>query len=33
MMATAGLACLPVLLLHLVLQRQIVDGFVRSGLR
>jgi ABC-type glycerol-3-phosphate transport system permease component len=33
MMATAGLACLPVLLLYLVLQRQIVDGFVRSGLR
>ncbi|OLT14349.1 sugar ABC transporter permease [Pseudonocardia sp. CNS-139] len=33
LMATAGLACLPVLVLYLVLQRQIVDGFVRSGLR
>ncbi|WP_308283447.1 carbohydrate ABC transporter permease [Pseudonocardia nigra] len=33
MMATAGLACLPVLALYLVLQRRIVDGFVRSGLR
>jgi ABC-type glycerol-3-phosphate transport system permease component len=33
MMATAGMACLPVLLLYLVLQRQIVDGFVRSGLK
>ncbi|WP_433505896.1 carbohydrate ABC transporter permease [Pseudonocardia halophobica] len=33
LMATAGLACLPVLVLYLVLQRRIVDGFVRSGLR
>ena len=33
MMATAGMACLPVLLLYLVLQRQIVNGFVRSGLK
>jgi sn-glycerol 3-phosphate transport system permease protein len=32
MMATAGMACLPVLLLYLLLQRQIVNGFVRSGL-
>jgi len=32
-MATDGMACLPVLLLHLVLQRQIVNGFVRSGLK
>lgn len=33
MMAVAGLACLPVLLLYLVLQRQIVHAFVRSGLK
>lgn len=33
MMATAGMACLPVLVLYLVLQRQIVNGFVRSGLK
>jgi ABC-type glycerol-3-phosphate transport system permease component len=33
LMATAGLACLPVLLLYLVLQRRIVDGFIRSGLK
>ncbi|MCE0764859.1 carbohydrate ABC transporter permease [Pseudonocardia kujensis] len=33
LMATAGLACLPVLLLYLILQRRIVDGFVRSGLK
>lgn len=33
LMATAGMACLPVLLLYLVLQRRIVDGFVRSGLK
>lgn len=33
MMATAGMACLPVLLLYLVLQKQIVNGFVRSGLK
>ena len=33
LMATAGLACLPVLVLYLVLQRKIVDGFVRSGLK
>ncbi|MTE14563.1 carbohydrate ABC transporter permease [Nocardia aurantiaca] len=33
MMAVAGLACLPVLLLYLVLQRHIVNAFVRSGLK
>ncbi|RDI67223.1 carbohydrate ABC transporter permease [Nocardia pseudobrasiliensis] len=33
MMAVAGLACLPVLLLYLALQRHIVDAFVRSGLK
>lgn len=33
MMAVAGLACLPVLLLYLVLQRHIADAFVRSGLK
>jgi ABC-type glycerol-3-phosphate transport system permease component len=33
MMALAGLACLPVLGLYLVLQRHIVNAFVRSGLR
>ncbi|WP_405496360.1 carbohydrate ABC transporter permease [Nocardia sp. NBC_00511] len=33
MMAVAGLACLPVLLLYLLLQRHIVNAFVRSGLK
>jgi sn-glycerol 3-phosphate transport system permease protein len=33
LMATAGMACLPILVLYLVLQRRIVDGFVRSGIR
>ncbi|PRX51396.1 carbohydrate ABC transporter membrane protein 2 (CUT1 family) [Prauserella shujinwangii] len=33
LMATAGLACLPVLVLYLVLQRHIVNAFVRSGLK
>lgn len=32
-MAASGLACLPVLLLYLFLQRHIVAGFVRSGLK
>ena len=32
-MAAAGLACLPVLLVYVVLQRQVVDAFVRSGLK
>lgn len=33
MMAVAGLACLPVFLLYLALQRHIVNAFVRSGLK
>jgi ABC-type glycerol-3-phosphate transport system permease component len=33
LMATAGLACLPVLMLYLVLQRHVVNAFVRSGLK
>ncbi|WP_067822037.1 carbohydrate ABC transporter permease [Nocardia inohanensis] len=33
MMAVASLACLPVLVLYLLLQRQIVNAFVRSGLK
>lgn len=33
LMATAGLACLPVFALYLVLQRHIVTAFVRSGLK
>jgi ABC-type glycerol-3-phosphate transport system permease component len=33
MMALAGLACLPVLARYLVLQRHIVNAFVRSGLK
>jgi ABC-type glycerol-3-phosphate transport system permease component len=33
LMAVAGLACLPVFLLYLVLQRHIVNAFVRSGLK
>ena len=32
-MAAAGLACLPVFALYVVLQRHIVNAFVRSGLR
>lgn len=32
-MAASGLACLPIFALYLVLQRQVVDAFVRSGLR
>jgi multiple sugar transport system permease protein len=31
-MAASGLACLPIFALYLVLQRQVVDAFVRSGL-
>ncbi|MBH0774868.1 carbohydrate ABC transporter permease [Nocardia bovistercoris] len=33
MMAVAGLACLPVLVMYLLLQRHIVNAFVRSGLK
>ncbi|MEV0292344.1 carbohydrate ABC transporter permease [Nocardia sp. NPDC050710] len=33
MMALASLACLPVLMLYLLLQRHIVNAFVRSGLK
>lgn len=33
LMAAAGLACLPVFALYIVLQRHIVSAFVRSGLR
>ncbi|QUH02130.1 carbohydrate ABC transporter permease [Saccharopolyspora erythraea] len=33
LMATAGLTCLPVFVLYLVLQRHIVNAFVRSGLK
>ncbi|AFU01282.1 carbohydrate ABC transporter permease [Nocardia brasiliensis] len=33
MMALASLACLPVLLMYLLLQRHIVNAFVRSGLK
>jgi sn-glycerol 3-phosphate transport system permease protein len=33
LMATAGLACLPVFALYLVLQRHIVNAFIRSGLK
>lgn len=32
-MAASGLACLPILLIYLFLQRYVVDAFVRSGLR
>lgn len=32
-MAAAGLACIPVLLIYLFLQRYVVDAFVRSGLK
>ncbi len=33
LMAASTLACLPVFALYLVLQRQVVDAFVRSGLK
>ncbi|MDJ0104984.1 carbohydrate ABC transporter permease [Rhodococcus erythropolis] len=33
MMAVAGMACLPVFLLYIALQRHIVNAFVRSGLK
>lgn len=33
LMAAATLACLPILVIYLALQRQIIDTFVRSGLR
>ncbi|MDJ0394199.1 carbohydrate ABC transporter permease [Rhodococcus sp. G-MC3] len=33
MMAVAGMACLPVFILYIVLQRHIVNAFVRSGLK
>lgn len=32
-MAASGIACLPVFLLYVLLQRQVVDGFVRSGIK
>jgi ABC-type glycerol-3-phosphate transport system permease component len=33
MMAAAGMACIPIFLIYIFLQRYIVDAFVRSGLR
>jgi ABC-type glycerol-3-phosphate transport system permease component len=33
LMAASGLACLPILLVYLVLQRRVVNAFVRSGLK
>jgi ABC-type glycerol-3-phosphate transport system permease component len=33
LMAASTLACLPVLLLYAVLQRQVIDSFVKAGLR
>jgi len=33
LMAASSLASLPILLIYLVLQRQVIDSFVRSGLR
>lgn len=33
MMAAAGALCLPILAVYLVLQRQVVNAFIRSGLR
>jgi len=32
-MAAAGLACIPVLLIYIFLQRYVVDAFIRSGLK
>lgn len=33
LMAAAGLLCLPIFVLYLLLQRHVIDAFVRSGLR
>lgn len=33
LMAISSLACLPVLVLYVVLQRQVIDSFVKAGLR
>lgn len=33
LMAASSIACIPVVLLYALLQRQVVDGFVRSGLK
>lgn len=33
LMAASGLACLPIFVLYVVLQRRVVNAFVRSGLR
>jgi sn-glycerol 3-phosphate transport system permease protein len=33
LMAASGLACVPILLLYVVLQRRVVNAFVRSGLK
>ena len=33
LMAASGLACLPIFLIYVVLQRRVVNAFVRSGLR
>jgi sn-glycerol 3-phosphate transport system permease protein len=33
LMAAASLASLPIFALYLVLQRQVIDAFIRSGLR
>lgn len=33
LMAAAGLLCLPIFILYLLLQRHVIDAFVRSGLR
>ncbi|EOM77265.1 ABC sugar transporter [Rhodococcus rhodnii LMG 5362] len=32
-MAASGLACLPIFLIYIFLQRHVVDAFVRSGLK
>ncbi|MFI0424149.1 carbohydrate ABC transporter permease [Spongiactinospora sp. 9N601] len=33
LMAAAGLTCLPIFVVYVLLQRQVLDAFVRSGLR
>jgi len=33
MMAATAVSCLPILLINLVLRRQIVDSFVRFGIK
>jgi multiple sugar transport system permease protein/sn-glycerol 3-phosphate transport system permease protein len=33
LMAISSLACLPVLIIYIALQRQVIDSFVKAGMR